>query len=95
MKKAIIRISHEFLSELLHLPKGASIEAVSDEIEQEQVLRLRVSGMGFEMEPGQRISEAIGICTSEDGRLTRIDWEMPAPMKWSEDPGHPLTPVKG
>lgn len=73
MKAAIVEISFTALSQLLQLPEGAAVDAASIRIDEVDVLRIRVRGLGMEVAEGQLLQKINPRCSVLDG-VVRLDW---------------------
>jgi hypothetical protein len=71
IKRCIIEITPDVLAEMLQLPVTAIVEEVRTDVERCGVLQIRVSGCGWETNPGDRLRVTTGTMY-EDGT---IKWE--------------------
>lgn len=82
MKAAILKLSTEFLRQLLQLPPDARIEAIEQPIDMPDEIHVRITGAGFDVRYGQQIERAYGVAstfTREDGT------QMPTKIRWTFD----------
>lgn len=82
-RAAILRVTYSALAELLQLPAGSVIDAIESDIEDEQMVTVRVRGAGWLVAPGYRILVASATVTDyrdDDGRCFKrvIKWDLPA-----------------
>lgn len=82
-RMAVIRISQEFLKQVLQLPQGCELTHTSIGFERNGCdVRFRVQGAGWEVEPGEIIPEVSGLVTqhcSDDGQVKQtISWGFPS-----------------
>lgn len=81
-RAAILRVSYSALAELLQLPAGSVIDAIESNIQEEQMVTVRVRGAGWLVAPGYRIPIASATITDyrdDDGRCFKrvIEWNFP------------------
>lgn len=75
---ALVKMSPQFLAQLLQLPAGAEIDAVDVDLHRRGVLVLRIRGAGWPTMPGDVICEAKPVVYTravEAGHV--IDWRFP------------------